>query len=442
MSHVRPPAVAGLFYPADARELADSVDRMLAAAPEPDAYSRVVIAPHAGHMYSGEIAAFAYRQLDPATSRIAVLGPCHRVGIDAMALTGASAQRTPLGELPTDTELTQRIAAMTDVIEAPVVHAQEHSIEVHLPFIQRRFGTDTRVLPIAVGQTDPTFVADVIEEILAEDDTAIIISTDLSHFLPEADAHQVDAATIGQILEMSGTITGFQACGCFPVNGLLAYGRRVGLRGSVLAAGTSADTSGDSSRVVGYVAMAFSSSPADSALPALAYNAIARQLSAPEIDVVGSIPEGLGTSFVTLSALGRLRGCMGGLVAVRELSEDIAAHAVTAAFSDPRFPPLSKNELATLDIDVSILSPPNPPRTFESASEACAALRPGVDGVILSYGPHRATFLPQVWHQLPQPEVFLRHLLAKAGMDPESWHHDIEVSTYTVTSHELKASER
>jgi len=138
-----------------------------------------------------------------------------------------------------------------------------------------------------------------------------------------------------------------------------------------------------------------------------------------------------GASFVTLHRHGALRGCIGSLNARRPLGEDVAGNAVSAAFHDPRFPPLSRNEFPEIDIEVSLLSPPE--EIFPADETALMAmLRPGEDGLILEYGAHRATFLPQVWEQLPNPALFLAHLKQKAGLPADFWHPDMRFSRYTV----------
>ena len=140
-----------------------------------------------------------------------------------------------------------------------------------------------------------------------------------------------------------------------------------------------------------------------------------------------------GASFVTLTQAGRLRGCIGSLRAWRPLRDDITDNAVSAALHDPRFPPLTASELPITHIEVSVLSP-STPMSFVSRDDALAKLRPGIDGVVLSVGRHRATFLPQVWEELPEPELFIGHLMRKAGLSPSYWSDKVEISRYTVTA--------
>jgi len=148
-----------------------------------------------------------------------------------------------------------------------------------------------------------------------------------------------------------------------------------------------------------------------------------------------------GACFVTLHKHGNLRGCIGSLVAHRPLGEDVAANARAAAFHDPRFPPLAQDELADIDIEVSVLSSPEPIYPSDE-TELEGMLRPGVDGVILEYGPHRSTFLPQVWEQLPDPAQFLAHLKQKGGLPADFWHPDMRISRYTVTAYAEQTGHR
>ncbi len=178
-------------------------------------------------------------------------------------------------------------------------------------------------------------------------------------------------------------------------------------------------------------------------LPTLARNTIAQQLGTQELPLDPdpahlALLQEPGASFVTLSIDGNLRGCIGSLQAHRPLGEDIVANARAAAFSDPRFPPLTAKELAQVEVEVSVLEKPQPllgKASGFSQAEVLEALRPGVDGVILQYGPARGTFLPQVWKSLPDPEQFLTQLKMKAGLPPDFWSKDIQIFTYTVTEY-------
>lgn len=256
---VRPPAVAGLFYPGTAGELAHDVRSMLATAAAPDIVPKVLIAPHAGYVYSGPIAASAYAALKNIAARIRrviLLGPTHRVAVRGLALPEASAFATPLGEVPLDLEAAQSIARLPQVTISAAAHAQEHSLEVQLPFLQSVLH-DFKLLPLAVGLATPEEVAEVLEALWGGVETLIVISSDLSHYLPYDTARQVDGASTQDILGMSQELTHEQACGATPINGLLLAARKHRLVPHLLDLRNSGDTAGPRNGVVGYAAFAF-----------------------------------------------------------------------------------------------------------------------------------------------------------------------------------------
>lgn len=259
MMNIRPPAVAGLFYPADPLVLARDVNRYLAEAREFPFWPKAVIAPHAGYIYSAPIAASAYHLLEPLRDRIervVLLGPVHRVWVQGLALPGGTAFETPLGAIPLDQKAMAAIADLPQVEILDAAHSQEHSLEVQLPFLQRALG-DFRLVPLAVGGATPQEVAEVLERLWGGDETLIVVSSDLSHYLPYQTGSNVDKATAKAILDMRTDLVGEQACGAHPINGLLLAARHHGLRPHLLDLRSSGDTAGDRDRVVGYGAFAF-----------------------------------------------------------------------------------------------------------------------------------------------------------------------------------------
>lgn len=259
---VREPAVAGRFYPADPDTLRATVDALLAEAPAPppDApVPRAVIVPHAGYVYSGSTAALAYARVARGRGtirRVVVVGPTHRVAVRGVALPGADAFRTPLGEVTVPHAWAQeRLADVPAACVEPETHRQEHSVEVQLPFLQRVLD-DVGVVPLLAGDALGEEVADVLEA-LWDDETLVVISSDLSHYRTYDEARRIDAGTIAQITALDAPLDHLQACGATPVNGLLVAARRRGLRPTLLGACSSGDTAGDRSRVVGYCAFAF-----------------------------------------------------------------------------------------------------------------------------------------------------------------------------------------
>jgi len=268
MPSVRPAAVAGSFYPRQTAVLAREVRALLAQAASPvhaDAPGhpavtpKALIVPHAGYIYSGATAALAYRQLAPGRDRIrrvVLLGPVHRVPVRGLALPGVAAFDTQLGRIPVDQDGVAALAPLPQVVVSPEAHAMEHSLEVQLPFLQTVLD-DFTLLPLAVGHASPAEVAQVLDTVWGGPETVIVISSDLSHFLPYRQAQAVDQASVRQMLQLDATLTHDQACGGTPVNGLLLAAPAHGLTAELLGQCNSGDTAGDRDRVVGYAALAF-----------------------------------------------------------------------------------------------------------------------------------------------------------------------------------------
>jgi len=258
---IRQPAVAGLFYPANPNELANMVDGFLAEAPAGTADSpKAIIVPHAGYIYSGPIAAAAYRKLEPLRERITrvvLLGPSHRVGFFGLAVSSADMFHTPLGDIPLDRPLCEQLAGLPQVHRLDQAHTMEHSLEVQLPFLQRVLGS-FKLVPLVVGETTAEEVAEVLEAAWGGDETLIVISSDLSHYLSYQEARQMDLQTCHAIEALSPeTIVYEGACGRNPVKGLLEVVRRKGLSAHTLDLRNSGDTAGSKESVVGYGAWSF-----------------------------------------------------------------------------------------------------------------------------------------------------------------------------------------
>ncbi|MDP4028919.1 MAG: AmmeMemoRadiSam system protein B [Gallionella sp.] len=259
MSFIRTPAVAGLFYPADARQLAHDVQQLLAAALPQHLTPKALIVPHAGYIYSGPIAATAYATLRAIAARIrrvVLLGPTHRVAVRGLALPGAEAFDTPLGRIMLDAAAGRSIAHLPQVTVSAQAHALEHSLEVQLPFLQSVL-TDFTLLPLAVGMATSEEVAEVLEALWGGEETLIVISSDLSHFLPYATAQRVDHDTVQAILDLRQPIDHDRACGGTPVSGLIVAARHHHLTPHLLDLRNSGDTAGSPDQVVGYAAIAF-----------------------------------------------------------------------------------------------------------------------------------------------------------------------------------------
>jgi AmmeMemoRadiSam system protein B len=262
MSGVRPPAVAGSFYPADADRLRAAVDGYLAAGNglRSATTPKAVIAPHAGYVYSGAVAGHAFASLGEGASEIrraVVVGPAHFVPFRGIAAPGAAAFRTPLGEVPLDQDAIERIRDLPQVKLADAPHEPEHALEVELPFLQAVLG-DLTLVPLLVGDAVPGEVAQVLERLWGGSETLILISSDLSHYEPYERARAHDAATAAAIERLDVASLGPRdACGWLPVGGLLVEAGRRGMQVARLDLRNSGDTAGRKDQVVGYGAWAF-----------------------------------------------------------------------------------------------------------------------------------------------------------------------------------------
>jgi len=461
---IRKPVRAGTFYPADPAELKQLIDQLSDQAqktrlkiPAGKAL-RALIMPHAGYIYSGWTAAHASLVISPHQfSKVVLLAPDHFIGFSDAAISDVSAYQTPLGLIKLHQDA-RKLRKQSDFFKpVPASDRKEHSLEVILPFLQAYLG-DFELVPIVIGPTDIDKFASLIESI-CDPTTLLVASSDLSHFLPYSEAVAKDQQTINWITALESTeILKHQnvACGAVPIALLLNLAKRHQWHPLVLHYSNSGDTAGDRTRVVGYAAIAFFGDPimqkdSDSGqylqedqglvLLKLARQTIMEHLGKPvpesesaPVESALSDPffQNYAGTFVTLKIDGRLRGCIGSLTANEPLCEGVRRNAVNAAFHDPRFSPLKARELDRVDIEVSILSKPRP-LEYEDGADLLKKLNVNVDGVILRKGAASATFLPQVWEQLPKPEDFLSHLCMKAGLSSDAWRRTgLEVLTYQV----------
>ena len=444
MTNVRPAAVAGAFYPGDPQQLRAEVDELLGSAGSfapRFGHPKALIVPHAGYVYSGEVAAGAYSELACARGvvrRVVMLGPVHRVPVRGLALPDCGEFATPLGGVKVDRDAVEAARAMRQVVISAPAHAMEHSLEVQLPFLQRVLG-EFSLVPFAVGDASVDEVAQVIERLWGGPETLIVLSTDLSHYHGYDEAKRIDGATLERIERLSTDLDHDEACGATPLNGLLSVARSKGLTVRRLAACNSGDTAGGRSRVVGYAAFALEEEPtvsesdAGRSLVAIARAEIASELGLgerPLRDASGWLRQPAAT-FVTLTKGGGLRGCIGSLAAERPLGEDVAANALRAAFHDLRFPAVTASEWPQVEVEVSLLSAPRPLH-FSDEAELLEAIVPGEDGLILEADGKRGTFLPQVWESIPDKRQFVAELKRKAGLPAETRITRCRVSRYRV----------
>jgi AmmeMemoRadiSam system protein B/AmmeMemoRadiSam system protein A len=458
---------AGMFYPAAPATLAAVIGEYLSHARPPAADApppKAIVAPHAGYPYSGPVAASAYALLAPLRgriSRVVLIGPSHQVAFRGLAVDTRATWQTPLGPVPLDQPAIAALCKLPGVGVLDAAYAREHSLEVHVPFLQQVLGA-FRLVPIVAGDAEPDAVAAALAAVWGGAETLIVISTDLSHYLDYASAQAKDTATAAAVERLdAGAIGRDDACGRVGLRGLLWAAKRRGMTVARLDLRNSGDTAGPRSQVVGYGAWALfeptggapvaKADPDEAELRALApgllklaHDSIVHGLFSRhpmQLTLLPNLPPRLlahGAAFVTLRRDGALRGCIGSPQAWRPLVVEVAERAYDAAFRDPRFRPLQPMELEGLEVSISVLAAPEPLR-FRGEEMLLAMVRPGIDGLIIEDEGRRALFLPSVWEELPDPRQFLAALKRKAGMPADHFTATFAASRFRAV--ELKAEE-
>lgn len=441
---VREPAVAGIFYPGERFVLQKTVQELLDQAPQFRPTPKAIVVPHAGFIYSGSIAASAYASLineKDSIKKIVILGPAHTLFFKGIAYDSAEQFASPLGTIDQDQELLAKITDLPFVYRLPEAHKKEHSLEVQFPFCQVLFSKFT-VLPLIVGETHPEQVAQLIERIWGNDDTLLIISSDLSHYLPYEIAQRLDHKTCFAIDTLNEESLAHEgACGYYPLRGFLHFARQKQLLGRLLDLRNSGDTAGEKDKVVGYASyhfyedLHFGDYCKDELLQ-LAHDALALQTTKNQhlmfdYKKYNKLLQIRVPCFVTLTKNGVLRGCIGSLHSSERLGENVINNTIRAGFSDPRFPKVTVCELKDISVSVSILSPMTP-ITFTTEDDLKSKIKPGVDGVVLAYKKKQATFLPSVWEALPTPDEFLGKLKMKMGLAPDFWSPEMRAQRYST----------
>ncbi len=476
---VRKAAVAGTFYPDNKADLEAYLDALLRQANPPKIKEpvRAIMVPHAGYIYSGSVAAYAYKTLEGRNIRtVILLGNSHRHWIDGIAVYPKGSFETPLGLVPIDEEKAQKLLAKNPkILERPDTHEFDHVLEVQLPFLQRVL-KKFKIIPLLFGNDDPALSAELAEALksILDDQTLVIASTDLSHYPPYAEATASDQKTLQAILSgqpevlditlkqlASEGIPHAETFLCSPsgVRTVLLLSRSSMPTTPVyLNYANSGDTAGDKNRVVGYGAVAFVAerNPTPKILP---FADEQKQITVSEekelLDIARSSvenyvlsgktfsPENLSPglqkklgAFVTLKEEGQLRGCIGRFEPDAPLAQVVVQMAIAAATQDPRFPAVKKEELRNLEYEISVLSP------LKKIRDAGGIIL-GEHGVQVSKGFHHGVFLPQVADETGwSKEEFLSELCSqKAGLPRDCWKDpavDLYVFTAQVFSEEKK----
>lgn len=449
---VRKSAVAGTFYDKDPDRLRAEITRYLSdckSLPEP---ARLLVSPHAGFVFSGPVAAKGFFAMDRGVRRVFIIGPSHHKAFRGFALPRFRYYHTPLGDVEIDRAVVEKLRSDPQAIFAVGFDEPEHSLEVQLPFLQVRLG-DFRIVPIITGELDPAQMAKALLPFI-DKTTAVIASSDLSHYETQQVARRIDDASISTIL--SGNVSGpIDACGETAIRVVMNIARSMNLTPLRLDARTSFETAPQhcsADRVVGYASIVFvrqkgARSPAGggegrsfsdelsaqmkTTLLKLARQSLEASVRGVRFSMPKDVPDALMEKrgcFVTLTINGSLRGCIGYIEPIKPLCQAVAENAKSAALSDPRFPEVTIGELAEIVVEVSVLTRPGP-LEYRDADDLVSKLVPGRDGVILQKGPRQSTYLPQVWDQIADKRAFLEQLSLKAGMPRDGW-KTAEVKTY------------
>lgn len=448
-THVKAPNVAGQFYPNDPQILRENINTYLSQADVPvmEDFADIIIVPHAGHVYSGPVAAHAFKAVSQQPYQtIVILAPTHHARFDGISIWPQGAFQTLLGKVEVDEEFSRKLMQKNEKIQViPEVFDKEHSLEVELPFIQVLF-PEAKIVPMINARSfqpsDVDMLVNALDEVISQrEDVLIVISTDQSHFHDASKAKALDYAGIdairmldgNEILKNNGET--MEIDGVFPVLTAIRYAQKRGLNGvDLLRYGHSGEVSGDNNRVVGYAAMVFHKgasaekpSPTTGKLNETQQKrllTIARETleayvkdgNLPEFQI--SDPRLLERegAFVTLHKNKQLRGCIGNIIGRGPLAKTVRDMAVAAAAHDSRFKAVSEDELKDIDVEVSVLSKPE---KITSADEIIL----GKHGVIISRGNKNGVFLPQVADETGwSKEEFLGQLCSqKAGLPADCW---------------------
>lgn len=447
MKKIRPASAAGKFYPTDKSKLLEQLELFKQNnVHDYECNTRAVIVPHAGYIYSGQLASNGFQYLDKNIKNLFIIAPPHYVAVKNVALSSCDAWSTPLGEIEVNREINEELVTKFSCEFQDNAFEDEHSAEVQVPFIQT-YLPDVKIVPILTGH-DYEKIKKIISYYWEDKENGFVISSDLSHFLSSSEARKVDSLTAEMIENKD--IEGFnpeQACGSTAVCALTAFAKikkysliRIGMINS-------GDVTGDNSRVVGYGSWLLNEGEKNNFIKQFfsdyVINVCKKSISAGfnrEKIAINEIPEVFyqpGACFVTLEKHGNLRGCIGSIIAHRALIDDLVKNAQNSAFSDPRFSPLTEDEFNDLEIDVSLLSAPEK-MEFEDEADLLSQIRPYIDGIIIKDRGYQAVYLPSVWEQLPEKEMFLNSLKIKAGLPPK--HFSSTFEAYRFTTEYIKSS--
>ena len=442
---VKEPMLAGTFYTSNREDL---VDQMEYFASESKNYyntpTRAVIVPHAGLVFSGRLAYEGISQIDKKVKNLFIIAPSHKVEFDGIAVTSYDALKSTIGKSKINRELTQEIMDKYGAKVNDETIESEHSLEVELPIIQSVF-KGVKIVPIMVGKDAPAIIDQIISEYYPDTKNGFIISSDLSHFLTDEEARKMDAETA--VMIETGDIREFryeQACGAIGIAGLVSFANKNNYSLIRIDMTNSSEASDDTSRVVGYGSwflyegskMDYIKENYSVLIPQLCRIILNSAFDKGQVTIqYPQILDENGACFVTLQKDGLLRGCIGSIVAHRPLISDLVENTKNAAFNDKRFNPVTVEELGSIKIGVSILTPAYKIE-FENEEDLLNKITPDKDGIILLENEHQSVYLPSVWAEIPDKKEFINSLKQKAGLEADYWSDTIQAYRFETISFE------
>ena len=454
----RNPAVAGIFYEGTEKELSQSVDDYLQAGKfrtRQDYQSKMIIVPHAGYAYSASTAAKAYfplKKYAKTIKNVLILGPSHYYGGQGAYLSDVDYFKTPLGNVQINKKLVYQLAENNKSLSINnAAHKKEHSIEVHLPFIQKVL-PEAKIIPIIYGEISPEIMASALQKYLKRKDTILIISADLSHYHPYKTAQAIDQKTAEKIHNKQA-VDRYDSCGAIGINTALLLSKNLHYYPQMIELVNSGDIGGDKNKVVGYGAWEFypDAEHTDKIdrleqevknlqdyielygdnLKRIAHISLEKAVRNHKeyFPSRRSYPEEIfdkGSSFVTLYKNDQIRGCIGSVVPTTSIAQNIADNTYAAALEDRRFAPIEINELPEIKYTISLLTGFEE-ILYHSEKGLLKKIQKNQDGLIIRDGNRQGVFLPAVWKTFPSKEEFFRQLKIKAGLNPNYWSNNIKV---------------
>ena len=428
MEKIKQSKIQGSFYSGNFEELKNQINSFkIQNKFEYEYKTRCAVVPHAGLIYSGDLAYQGINQIDKSIKNLFIFAPAHRVPFSGISLTDYDFFETPFGKIEINKNFNDELIKNFNAKFNNEAYEFEHSIEIELPIIQSIFD-NIKVTPVLIGLEDPDTIEKIIEKYYEDKNNGFIISSDLSHFLKNEDAIKIDNYTAGLIEK--GITKNFShelACGTTGILGLIQFANKKNFSMIRINMKNSSSITNDKKSVVGYGAWMLYEGEKNEFIKKYYSDFLIQLCKLSVKSKLEPIKEQIsykkifdeaGASFVTIEKQGNLRGCIGSIIAHRPLIEDIILNAQNAAFKDPRFYPVKKEELKDLTFAISLLSEPKQ-IIFEDENDLLEKIVPFKDGIIIKDGNYQAVYLPSVWEQLPDKKEFLNSLKLNAGLNKD-----------------------